>query len=261
MIIDKKNSSVFGEDGDYENRFYDWDHGSDYITEREWEANRKALNDSFEPNGDTHFQMTLSQYLEAIRSEGFEEVLKTDFTHSHCGRERSDSYYIFAHRKGWLITLDTYTSDYGFHEGVDQGFAEPSANTIELHYNWTPASLDLRGSLTSNGGFIRYPNKKNEKGDVVEWGDLVEPNTWGGHHDVRGGLKHVMNSLLENGSICNPWMKNVINWMTPHHSVKEQDRSITGDWDRWLSEMNQLTDVNFGNLPEWVKNMIGKPCQ
>jgi hypothetical protein len=264
MFALNNQGTIFGEDGDYENRFYDYDYGSDYVSEREWEENRKALSASHEPSGDTYYGMTLDQYVDKIESLDFDLVLAETFTHAHCGRERQDSQYIFAHREGWLILLETYTSDNGFHEGEDQGFGKPSANTIELHYNWQPDHLDHRANLTSNGGFIHHPNTYDQDGELIAWGDRIEPAIWSGHHDVREGLKHTMESLSNTGTILNPWEKNTMHWMCAHHAVKEQDRGVPpgpeskAEWDRWVRDMNILSRSYFDKLPDWVKTMIGE---
>jgi len=262
MLNANNQSTVFGEDSDYENRCYDYDYGQ--MSEREWEENRKALSASHEPNGDTYYGMTLDQYIENIESLNFELVLAETFTHAHCGRSRPDSQYIFAHRDGWLILLDTYTVDNGFHEGEDHGFGKPSANTIELHYNWQPEHLNHRASLTSTGGFVHHPHIRDEAGEIVEYGDIMDPRIWAGHHEVREGLRHTMESLSHAGTILNPWAKNTMHWMCPHHAVKDQDRSVPhgaaykAEWDRWLNDMNTLSQTYFDKLPDWVKTMIGR---
>lgn len=251
-----------------------WD--LDYPTEAEYEANLQALRDSFKDNGDTHFCMTLDEYIGKFKEAGFEEVLKSDFTHtSNQRRAQVDSYYIFAHRDGWLLTFDTFTHDFE----NEQGYSEKVMNVAELHYTWKPTHSHFRGSLTSNGGMLHHDHIYNEKDEIVTRGDLMEPNIWAGYHDVREGLDHVMASLKANGEILNPWIRNEINWLAAHHSVPEQERAgpppeiQTKDtmeaWyaenraksDRWYAAIKALSLANYTKLPDWVKTMISGPCR
>lgn len=206
-------------------------------------SNQNSIN--AEPLSDTRHGMTLDEYIEKILSLGFEEVLKTDFKHTtNDRREREDTYYVFAHRDGWLITLDTYTHDYGFDKGVDQGFSEKAVNVIQLHYNWKPGSMHRRVHHTHNGGFVRY----DENAGIY---------IWAGYHDVREGLDYSMQDLVMYGDIMNPWEKNTINWLAAQHSVEDQKHMVAGEWDRWLSDITKISHENFAKLPDWVKTMIG----
>jgi hypothetical protein len=224
-------------------------HEDEWTSGLQYEKDRQELRDSFTSSGDTHFGMSLEQYQEKFVESGFEQVLKDDFQHNHCGRERTDSYYVYAHRDGFLLTFDTYTSDYGEKEG----FGKPSVNVAHLHYNFQPTGGHMPGSLVSSGTYVRYP----EEGEANP-----PPPVWAGYHDVREGLNHIMSQLKAAGVVMNPWLKNDIAWLAAQTSVRDRDRAVEGveahqsDWVRWKGEIHDRSTKNFNALPDWVRQML-----
>jgi hypothetical protein len=225
---------------------YDSDY--DYVSdERGWEEAEKAKRDSFEPSGDTHFRMTLDEYKAKFVELGFEEVLHETFPALNRKVDVEESFYVYAHRDGFLITFDTYAFE-------DDETRTPTLNYGNVYYCWAPSGDPVRvGPHTSSGSFAQYPEDNQ---------DDIRP-IWIGYHDVREGIKYAMDDLKANGEIIMPWVKNPINWLASNQSVRDENRATgpglaaRAEWDRWLAEIKAKSLANYDKLPDWVKAMIG----
>jgi hypothetical protein len=74
--------------------------------------------------GDTVLCNELSRYLSIIEGIGFEKVFELPFT---SGRGEAETYFIYAHREGMVLSFDTYNTT--------------QMNGGHLYYNWRPNSM------------------------------------------------------------------------------------------------------------------------
>lgn len=127
--------------------------------------------------GDTVFSNDLPRYRSIIESYGFQEVL-ADRWHSRWGND--ETYFIFAHPKGLLLSFDTFYGD--------------RVNGGKVYYNWRPADMERAWGCTSSGC-------------------MVSDDVWGGDHDCREALIHNITKLETNGTLITPWVKRPFLWL------------------------------------------------
>lgn len=95
-----------------------------------------ALTALLKQAGDTTWGMSVLEYIEVITKFGFQQVYIEPFV---CDN-RKESLYIFFHVElSILLSFDTFNGS--------------SVNSGHFYYNWSP-NMDLRGRLTSTGGFF-----------------------------------------------------------------------------------------------------------
>lgn len=144
--------------------------------------------------GDTVFNNALPRYLTIIEAYGFEKVLEDRFS---VGDERAETYFVYAHRKGLLLSFDTYG-------GI-------SVNGGKVLYNWKPASPDLFS-------------------DCISSGHSTADGIWVGDHDCREALIHNLNKLNNRGEFICPWVERPFMWLLHYEESKVPDydyKSIT----------------------------------
>lgn len=171
---------------------------------------KKLLSESC----DTYHGQTLSKYLEVVLSLGFQEAIKETFKgHSD---DREETYFIFWHPSGVLLSFDTYLGEH--------------VNGGHLYYNWSPAiSCDDYYSCLSSGS-----------GADVD-GRLV----WTGYHDCREALRFNFVSLQDKGTFLNPWEKCPFLWLGHYMDHKDKEVSYVSINDRYIDK-----------LPKYVYNAI-----
>lgn len=140
------------------------------------QAKERALTET----GDTVFSNELSRYRMIVEGFGFEEVLRDEWDSSWGHRE---SFYIFAHRKGLLLSFDTWSSD-----GRPQHI-----NCAKVQYNWRPAVDSLF--------------------DCISSGHMHPSGVWVGDHDAREALIHNLNTLNNRGEFVAPWVERPFMWL------------------------------------------------
>lgn len=151
----------------------------------------RAKEDVFSVLGDTYFSMSYDECeFVVLPSAGFKKIYHE--THG----ESNDSYDIWWHDAGLLLTSESYT---GSRRGL---------NTIQVYYNWVPTSLDTAYNYTSSGGF-----------DEMADGTRV----WGGHYDGREGLLTHLKQLREHGYFLANWFKQPFLWLLNYSESKEKD--------------------------------------
>lgn len=91
---------------------------------------------------DTQFSNTVEDYLRITGKFGFEVVYKEPFINDSNVEE--NLYVLFMKELGIIICFDTFSWENGKKANVNGG---------HMYYNWSPNSFNLRGELTSSGGF------------------------------------------------------------------------------------------------------------
>jgi hypothetical protein len=161
---------------------------------------------------DTYMGMQMGDYRAIIEAYGFELVLETPFL-GHFSDER---HYVYAHRDGLLLSVDTYQG-----ERVNGG---------KVYYAWqTTPDVKDRHSLTSSGGWI-------DKGVFT---------LWLGDHDCREAIIFNLDALRAAGKFVTPWPRQPFLWLLHYMDTK------TPNYD-----YEAITAARIALLPEWVRQMI-----
>jgi hypothetical protein len=177
------------------------------------QQNAKAKNAHLEELGDTTFSNKLARYQSIITAFGFEKVLADEWE----SRNGTETFFIYAHRKGLLLSFDTFNGS--------------SVNGGKVLYNWRPSvPLDEIYGCTSSGGFANYDT------DPV----------WVGDHDCREALIHNLNKLNNRGEFVTPWVKRPFLWLLHY------DESKVPGYD-----YRAISEARVGRLPDWVQAFIG----
>lgn len=157
---------------------------------------------------DTTMLNDLSRYRRIIESYGFELVLADEWVSSWGHRE---TYFIFAHRKGLLLSFDTYNGT--------------RVNGGNVYYNWKPSVPwdEVSGCLSSGG---------------------MSGEIWVGHHDCREALIHNLNKLNNRGEFVAPWARRPFLWLlhyddskTPGYDYAAITESRIKRLPAWVQEM------------------------
>lgn len=174
-------------------------------------AEKNAILDELD---DTKLSNNLDRYQSIITNYGFEQVLADEWKSGH-GHE--ETYFIYAHRKGLLLSFDTYSGC--------------RVNGGKVYYNWRPATDDASNwECTSSGGYTNYDS------DPV----------WVGDHDCREALIHKLNRLNNRGEFVTPWVKRPFLWLLHY-----DDSKVPG------YDYRAITEARIKRLPEWVQEFIG----
>jgi len=146
-------------------------------------ASNKRKQEVLEGFNDTTFSMKTEDYIARIQEIGFKKVLELPFHIVHCGKERDDTFYIFWHKDGLVLCMDTYNGDRG------------SAN---IYFNYEPNDQRKIGEGLDHvsGGF------NGEEGKYFFAGNI----------DVREGIKHHLETIRTHGKFLNPWKKQDFLW-------------------------------------------------
>ena len=125
---------------------------------------------------DTMFSNELPRYRRIIEKFGFEEVLADPWRSKW---EQNETFYVFAHRDGLLLSFDTFDGNH--------------VNGGKVYYNWRPA-VDNPFSCTSSG-------------------HMTTGGVWIGDHDCREALIHNLNKLRNCGDFVCPWVERPFLWL------------------------------------------------
>ena len=114
-------------------------------------------------------------------------------------------------------------------------------NNAGLCYNWRPNTLQGCHEHTSSGGWNL---------DLYNQGVYV----WGGHHDVRTGLRYYLSDLANNGEFLDQWVEPVhvwlVHWMEKYQKDgNEQEFGPGGYYNRIINE-------RFERLPEYARKAV-----
>jgi hypothetical protein len=133
---------------------------------------------------DTMLDNRLDRYQRIVTDLGFEQVMADSFV-----GHGNETYFIYAHRDGILLTFDTFTGN--------------KVNGGKFLYNWAPSLSwkELRGlHLTSSG---------HMNGDI-----------WIGDHDCREAIRHKIGQLRKHGSFISPWKERPWLWLLHYADSK-----------------------------------------
>lgn len=126
----------------------------------------KRMKSLLAERGDVWSGMNVDDYRLVIEAHGFELVYSSSFA-GNSGEER---HFIYAHREGLLLSMDTYAG-----ERVNGG---------KVYYCWRKGDHAKNdGYLLSSGGFIDRPDY----------------TLWMGHHDIREALIFNLGVFVTNG--------------------------------------------------------------
>lgn len=140
------------------------------------QAHAKEKEAALRETNDTVFSNELPRYLTIIEKFGFEQVLADEWQSTWGPTE---TLYIFAHRKGLLLSFDTFGGN--------------RVNAAKVYYNWKP-SID-------------------EWWDCRSSGHMTEGGIWVGDHDAREALIHNLNKLNNRGAFVSPWAERPFLWL------------------------------------------------
>ena len=170
---------------------------------------REALN----ARDDTYYSISFDKTLQVFDDLGFVRV------HDHTIVESNydDIFVVLWHPDGVLATTESYRNG-------------ESTNTAKIHYNW---QIDdpSRGDLW----------------DFISSGSWVSDSVLSGDHDVREGLRHIMNKFWANGAFLNPWIDRPFLWLLDYGQPK-----VVG------YDYKAITNDLIAELPEPVRAMIGE---
>lgn len=135
--------------------------------------------------GDTTHGDKLPRYCGIIERFGFELVLEDQWKSSW---GHGEIYLIYAHRRGLLLSFDSYGGD-----GV---------NSATVRYNWKPC-VPWSDAL-----------------DCTSSGRMVSDEAWSGDHDAREALIHNLNKLNNRGEFVSPWVERPFLWLLHYDESK-----------------------------------------
>jgi hypothetical protein len=170
--------------------------------------------DVFSVLGDTYFSVSYAECeFVILPAAGFKKIYHE--THG----DSNDSYDIWWHEAGLLLTSESYTSSKRF------------LNTLQVYYNWVPTSLDTAYNYTSSGGY-----------DAMADGTMV----WAGHYDGREGLLTHLKQLREHGYFLANWFKQPFLWLLNYSETRKKDY-----------DYEAINKLKFVVLPAHVQRAIG----
>jgi hypothetical protein len=143
----------------------------------------KRKQEMLEGLNDTTFSMKTEDYIARIQEVGFKKVLELPFHTVHGGQERNDTFYIFWHKDGLFLCMDTYNGD---------------RNSANIYFNYEPNDQRKiwEGLDYVSGGF------NGEEGKYFFAGNI----------DAREGIKHHLETIRTHGKFLNPWKKQDFLW-------------------------------------------------
>lgn len=172
----------------------------------------KAKTEWLTELGDTTFSNKLDRYQSIIEKYGFEKVLEDTFA----ANGRFETYFIYAHKNGLLLSFDTFGGD--------------RVNGGHVYYNWKPlVEIGEAWECTSSGGYH----------------DTAQGLVWAGYHDCREALIHNLNKLNNRGQFVTPWTKPPFLWLLHYGDSKSKDYDHVA-----------ITKARIERMPEWVQRFI-----
>jgi hypothetical protein len=174
---------------------------------------------------DTYFSQSLENYLSIVNELGF-KLAYTEKIIPKTKDDKEDTYYIFYHPEGIILSFDSY-------------WGNKSINGGNFYYNWRPNNIKNRSRLTSSGSFARYDTENN---------DYI----WSGYHDCREALRYNINRLREHGSFVTPWLDCPILWFS-HYG----DKVSSDDFNKRSEMYKTLSKLRMEAFPQEVKDIFG----
>jgi hypothetical protein len=134
---------------------------------------------------DTHFSLSFSEVMGVVTRLGFKEVHREIIS--------GTDPYIIMWRNGILLTCESY----------DDG---RTTNTINIYFNYQGP----------RDGMFRCSNSFIRKGDNGQ-------SIWGGHCDVREGLRYVIEKMESSGCILETWIEQPFLWLLTYMDTKNDN--------------------------------------
>lgn len=169
-----------------------------------------------EAAGDSTFSDSVERYQGILDALGFECVYEAPFA-PEPGRD--ERHFIYAHRDGLLLTLDTFT------------FANraPGVNAAKVYFNWRP------------NGEVHFPRDGASGGFCQN----VEPLTFAGDYDAREALVFKLGNLRADGQILARWVEQPFIWLLHHGDTRDKDY-----------DYRAINEARSAMLPDWVREMV-----
>jgi len=246
--------------------------------------NSKRKRELLESLGDSGFSNTEEDYLEIVKSIGFESALIEPFINDDGIEERLHIMWNKEH--SILLVFDTHTwGDDGSWAKSGQEVPPPNVNGGNFYYHWSPKP-NYNGTCTSSGGFIGNGDKNSTYSSFFN-NDLtphvlpeelrsIEPkwnsqpfddfnkkfktwcfkvddyvksksliNIWSGNHDCREAIKFNINQLLENGKFLKKWKEQPFLWLLNYMDSKPKDY-----------DHKKITEERLNKLPKHIIDCI-----
>ena len=148
-------------------------------------ASSRRKHEMLEGFNDTTLSMKSEDYIARIEEIGFKKVLEVPFHCRHCDEERDDTFYIFWHKDGLLLRMDTFNGN---------------RNSADVYFNFEPNDQTkfwegLDG--VSSGGY------EGEEGNLF----------FVGYIDAREAIKHNIQTIRTHGKFLNPWRRQGFLWL------------------------------------------------
>jgi hypothetical protein len=186
--------------------------------------------------GDTCSRTTYAEYLQIADDLGYSYVYEEKFP----GSSMEETYTIMWHSRGFLLTVESYTSSNG----------EKSVNTAKMYYNIQchEGKMTEFYKYTSSGHWVGFQNcAKNG------------PPVWAGDHDVRDALKFKMDNLFKYGAPLSKWVECPHLWLINYFESrllenKQPYSDRSKEWDR-------IRDAKINALPKGLREMILNACK
>lgn len=224
-------------------------------------AHNEQKKEALVKRKDTHYSMSLAEYVEIVLDLGFELVLTTNFVakgYNEIDPDRNEAQYVYAHREGMVLILDTYT-------WADKGASVNSSNLYYAHKSFFKDGVE--GAVAprySSGGYEApsgWPDDNSFPADAY----------WYGNHDGREALRHNVTMLRETGQLFPVWPKAArgYHWVWPCHHGDHRDLQDPKPYSEMTKAdhaahreaknkvMRNAADRLLA-LPDWVLEMIGK---
>lgn len=180
----------------------------------------KIKDEALKIRKDSTFNTNLNEYFNIISELGFEKVLELPF-YSNTWKQ-SDTYYIFWHSDGILLSFDTYNGN---------------LNGGKFYYNWKPnrryykENPSILSSYTSyiedNTGYPTYDEWYGETKNQAKidlWNEKWQQEALIiGDHDCREAIKFKLANLREFGDFVVSWKKSPFLWLL-HYEDSKADR-------------------------------------
>lgn len=212
--------------------------------------------------GDSTLSNTEQNYLDIVKSIGFESVLIEPFVNEDNIEERL--HVMWHNEYSILLVFDTHTwGDDGSWTKTGQEVPPPSVNGGSFYYNWSP-NFDCKNHCTSTGGNVGngdtnrtysslfnadhtphiLPNELREIEPVLDWENYDEyrdafdrwrmrvkeyirvnelVSVWSGHHDCREAIKFNISELNKNGSFVKKWIEKPFLWLLHYMDTKDEN--------------------------------------
>lgn len=218
---------------------------------------RKALLTKL---GDSTFSNTEEDYLNIVKSIGFESLLVEPFINRDGIEER---YHIMWNKeRSILLSFDTHTwGDDGSWAKAGKDVPPPNVNGGKIYYNWSP-NPDCKNHCTSSGGYVgngdsnksysvyfnsdftphilpdelRVIEPKLDWDDYDgyikafdEWCDIVTDyvkenqlvKVWSGDHSCQEAIKFNISELEKNGAFLKQWVEPPFMWLLHYMDSKD----------------------------------------